>query len=196
MISKFAPKRNKYLIPKETIAEPLKVIEDNDDYYITPSGKVYREYPNGFMPRKPYKNEKNGYLYIAIVKSDGIKKTYRLHRLVAKAYILNPENYPLVGHKDNIKEHCDASNLYWTTNSENIQKAVDDGLLVNDKGYEDSQSKPVICYDKYFNEICRFGSISECHRELGVSKSTVARHCNGEIRTKTRCGYYFRYQNV
>ena len=85
-------------------------------------------------------------------------------------------------------------NLYWTTNKENIQKAVDDGLLINDKGYEDSQSIPIICYDQNFAEIKRYGSISECHRELKISKSTIVRHCKGLIGGKTRCGYYFRYQ--
>lgn len=86
--------------------------------------------------------------------------------------------------------------LYWTNNQENVQKAVDDGLLMNDKGYNDSQSHPVICYDKNFNEIAKFGSISECHKAIGVSKSTITRHCKNQIKTKTRKGYYFRYQSV
>lgn len=179
LISKFAPKRKKYLIPREDIKENMALIDNTDDYYITPTGKVYREYPDGFLLRKHYKNPKNGYLYIIIVKSSGKKTTHRLHRLVAKAYLDNPNNYPLVGHKDNIKDHCEVSNLYWTTNKENVQKAVDDGLLVNDKGYDDSQSKPVICYDASFREISRFGSISECHKKIGVSKSTITRHCEG-----------------
>lgn len=115
---------------------------------------------------------------------------------MALAYLPNPNNYPIVGHKDNIKQHCDASNLYWTTHAENVQKAVNDGLLKNDKGYNDSQSQPVICYDKNMNEIARFGSASECSRAMHVSKSTVFRHCNHEIKTKTRTGYYFRFQNT
>lgn len=196
MISKFAPKREKFLVPKCTIKEPLTKICTTEDYYITPTGKVYREYPNGFYYRKAYKNKKNGYLYITIVEANGMKKTYRLHRLVAIAYLPNPNNYPIVGHKDNVKEHCEVSNLYWTTNAENIKKAVADGLLVNDKGYADSQSKPVICYDKNFIKVLSFGSVSECHRKLGVSKSTITRHCDGKIKTRTRCGFYFRYQNV
>lgn len=124
------------------------------------------------------------------------KVTYRLHRLVAKTYIPNPNNYPIVGHKDNIKTHCEVDNLYWTTNSENIQKAVNDGLLKNDKGYNDSQSIPVIVYDENYNEIARYGSVSECSWACHVSKSTVLRHCNHKIKTKTRTGYYFEFQDT
>lgn len=196
MISKFAPKREKYLIPKCQINEPLKLIDGTDDYYITPSAKIYRKYPNGYFPHKTHINQWNGYVYVAIVTSDGKKHTHRVHRLVAKAYIPNPNQYPIVGHKDNIKSNCSVDNLYWTTNKENIQKAVCDGLLVNDKGYDDSQSMPVIVYDKNYTEIGRFGSVSECSRMMGVSKSTVIRHCNHEIKTTTRTGYYFRFQDI
>lgn len=196
MISKFAPKREKYLIDITEIKEELRLISVTDDYYITPSAKVYRKYPNGYLLRKPYLNTKNGYMYITIVESNGKAKTHRLHRLVAIAYIPNPKNYPIVGHQDNIKTNCHYTNLYWTTNAENVQKAVNDGLLINDKGYDDSQSMPVIAYDENFNEIARFGSASECSRQLHVSKSTVFRHCNKEIKTTTRTGYYFRFQDT
>lgn len=172
----------------------ISKIDVTTDYYITPSAKIYRKHPNGYLPRKHYLNKRNGYLYITLVNKYGKKQTYRLHRLVAKAYIPNINNYPIVGHKDNIKQNCHVNNLYWTTNKENVQKAVDDKLLVNDKGYKDSQSMPVIAYNDKFQEIGRFGSVSECSRYYHVSKSTIFRHCYNQIKTKTRTGYYFRFQ--
>lgn len=196
MISKFAPKRKTQLIDRTAIKEELKLIDVTDDYYITPSGKIYRKYGNKYYPRKNYVNKRNGYVYTTIVERNGQKRTYRVHRLVAVAYLPNPNKLQIVGHKDNIKSNCDVSNLYWTTNAENIQKAVDDNLLINKKGYEDSQSHPVIVYDRNFKEVNRYGSISECHNKLGVSKSTISRHCTGTIKTATRCGYYFRYQSA
>ena len=45
------------------------------------------------------------------------------------------------------------------------------------------------------NLIKDYGSVSEAHRDLGISKSTVLRQCNHEIKNKPRCGYYFRYQS-
>lgn len=196
MLSKFAPKRINKLIPKTDISEKLRLIPNTDDYYITPSGCVYRKYPTGFLPRRIYRHPKNGYLYITIVETDGLKHTKRLHRLVAEAYLPNPDNLPIVGHKDNVRDNPDISNLYWTTYSENSQKAVNEHRLVNDKSYNDSQSHPVIVYDRNFKEIRRYGSITECHKTLGVSKSTITRHCEGKIKTISRTGYYFRYQNA
>lgn len=196
MISKFTPKRTEQLIPLSEIKEDLRLVDGYDDYYITPSGKIYKEYTKGYYYlRKNSKNKKNGYIYITLI-NNGRRTTHRLHRLVAIAYIPNPDNLPVVGHKNNDKSNCNVVNLYWTTNAENVQKAVNDGLLVNAKGYDDSQSYPVICYDENMDEISRFGSASECAKALHVSKSTVLRHCNHEIKTKARKGYYFRFQNI
>ena len=70
-----------------------------------------------------------------------------------------------------------------------------DGLAVNAKGYEDSQSNPVIVFDVEMNEIHRFGSICECSKQLKIGKSTITRQCKGVTKTKPRCGYYFKFQD-
>ena len=191
MVSKFAPKRKNQLIHKNDIGEEIRQIEETD-YYVSYAGNVYRKYTDDlYYKRKPYLNKRNGYYYITLI-TNSAHITFRLHRIIAKAWIENPNNLPIVGHKDNNKQNYNASNLYWTTLSENSQKAVDDGLLTNDKGYNDSQSNHVIVYDKDFNEIDRIGSFRECSKKYNVSVSTVARHCYGKIKTKTRCGLYFR----
>lgn len=197
MVSKFAPKREKFLVNKSDIKEEMKrMVDIAPEYFITPSGKVYREYTQtAFYERKPYLNKKNGYNYVTLFNKYGKRTTYRLHRLVAIYFIPNPNNYPVVGHKDNNKSRYDVDDLYWTSYSENTQKAVNDGLLINDKGYADSQSIPVIVFDAEHNEIDRIGSFGECSKKYRVSKSTIARHCNHEIKGKTRCGYYFEYDN-
>lgn len=197
MLKKGSRKRIDNLIDISEINEELKLIDITDDYYITKSGDVYHYYGDDkYYKMKLTKNARNGYLYVRMVDISGLGKTYRVHKLVAKAWLPNPYNFPIVGHKDNDKTNNNVDNLYWTTNQENIQKAVDDGLLVNDKGYDDSQSKPVIAYDVNMNVIGRYGSCRECHRELGVSVSTITRHCEGLILTRPRAGYYFKYQNA
>lgn len=196
MISKYAPKRIDFLINENDIFEEKRLIKGTDEYFITSSGVIYRKYNDKYYKIKPHCNTRNGYLYVKLVMSDGKQKTFRLHRLVALAYLPNPNNYPIVGHKNNIKTDCRVSNLYWTTNKENIQKAIDDKLLINAKGYEDSQSMPVIVFNKEHVKIDQCGSISECSKKYHISKSTVARHCNHEIKGKTRCGYYFEFQSI
>lgn len=198
MLSKMAPKRTDKLVPRDTINEKMSLIEGTDNAYVTPSGNVYCDYGNDmFYKRKPQLNEWNGYLYITIRTADHKSKSYRLHKLVAKAYVENdnPEVNTIVGHKDNNKANPDASNLYWTTWEENIQKAHADGLCEQDSGYEDSQSKPVIAFDEAGNEIGRYGSVCQAHNALGVSKSTIIRWCEHEIKGRPRKGMTFQYQS-
>lgn len=61
----------------------------------------------------------------------GGKKTFKIHRLVAMAFIPNPNNLPFVLHNDNVKTNCNRSNLRWGTASENVQQAHDDGISHN-----------------------------------------------------------------
>lgn len=145
--------------------QKLKLIKGTTADYISDQGKVYRLRQGKLYPNALYESS-NGYVY-AYVQMDNVpqsKKTKRVHKLVATAFIDNPNNYPIVGHKNNIKTDNRVENLYWTTYSENTQKAHDDELLVNDKGIDDSQSYPVACYDKFDNLISVYGSISEAGR--------------------------------
>lgn len=115
----------------------------------------------------------------------------RVHILVADAFICNPDGLEVVGHKDNIKHNNNVKNLYWTTVSENTQKAVDDGLLVNDIGIEDSQSMPIACYKNDGSLVGVYGSISEAGRCIkGSSKSSIAKSVDKT--TKGRKGYYYK----
>lgn len=73
---------------------------------------------------KPYLNHK-GYEKVSL--SNGINSRtnkHRVHRLVAQAFIPNPENYPQVNHKDGNKHNNSVSNLEWCTNLQNAQHAA------------------------------------------------------------------------
>jgi hypothetical protein len=80
----------------------------------------------------------SGYLKINLIKF-GFKKWFSIHRLVAQAFIPNPENKPEVNHKDGIKSHCYEDNLEWNTKKENNQHAVKLGLHA--KGSKNGMSK-------------------------------------------------------
>ena len=155
--------------------------------------KHYGEY----FKYSTFTNNHNGYVYgniKYIVGDKCICKQRRIHILVAQMFIDNPNNLPIVGHKNNIKNDNRVENLYWTTCSENTQKAVDDGLLVNDKGYDDSQSQPVIMFDTYTNQIIKqYGSVSEASKDTNISKTTII----GQAKNKrpVRKPFYFRFQS-
>lgn len=138
-------------------------------------------------------NKQCGYLYVAIYYYD-IRhvKSRRLNRVVAETFLPNPNNLPVVGHKNNIKTDNRVENLYWTTYSENSQKAVNDGLLVNDKGFDDSQSMPVNMYNTLTNELLgTYGSIKEAGRLTGIATTTIARQA--KYHRPVRKPFYFRY---
>lgn len=81
----------------------------------------------------------NGYLWHQFPGK--IKKDFRfVHRMVAEAFVENPQSKPFVNHKSGIKTENDASNLEWVTRQENISHAFDTGLMSH-AGEKNSQSK-------------------------------------------------------
>lgn len=195
------PKNNIKRAPRRTveldgIKDPLKMIPGSNNYFVTDQGEFYRRYKTHYTCVEARMiRQTGGYRYVHLYDGNGGNKTYRAHRLVAKTWIPNPDNLPIVGHKNNIKSDNRVENLYWTTIAENSQKAVDEGLSVNAKGFDDSQSMPVVCFDMSMKPIKVYGSICEAHKELRVSKSTISRQARHEHHTKPRTGYYFRYKS-
>ena len=181
------------LIPKEKITEELRLIVGSETDYITPSGKIYKDYGNNKMyPKANFINKHNGYLYCGITYPEG-QKQRRVHILVAESYLPNPNNFPVVMHIDNNKANPNVNNLQWGTVSQNTKSAFDDGLQINDKSWEDSQSVHVCVFDMDKKLIGKYGSISEASRQLHITKTTILNQCNHGVKTKPRCGYYFRY---
>lgn len=74
-------------------------------------------------------------------KETGKRKAYTVHRLLAKAFILNPENKPQINHKDSNRANCHIDNLEWVTNSENQLHAFKAGTQVVLKGQDNGAAK-------------------------------------------------------
>ena len=70
---------------------------------------------------------KNGYMSLELRMSD-TNKRHLVHRLIAEAFISNPDNKPIVNHINGIKTDNRIENLEWCTQSENIRHAIDTGL--------------------------------------------------------------------
>lgn len=195
MIKILSSKRQLKLINKNEIKEKMVLISESYTDYITPSGKVYKDYGNNlFYPKKVHTNNHNKYVYVGITCKDGKNRQRRLHRLLAIAFIKNPkpEEYHVVGHLDNNKSNYNLDNLYWTDISENTQKAFDDQLAYNDKGIKDSQAQPIVAYKNDGTLISVYGSICEAARCIkgAYPKNTIGYSL--DKCTKGRKGLYFR----
>ena len=103
--------------------EIWKEIEGYEDYQVSNMGRVRRKYRKlkGYKYLNPNKTEK-GYLYVILYNHRTKKrKKLRVHRLVALAFIENPNNYPEVHHIDHNKENNNVNNLAWVTNKMNCE---------------------------------------------------------------------------
>lgn len=177
------------------LPETAKPIKGAKLHWVDRDGSIYcidqRNYHQPALIKKK-KNIVHGYEYVGINYEGRGTISKRVHRLVAEAFLDNPESFPVVGHKNNIKNDNRVENLYWTTTSENTQKAVDDGLLVNDKGFDDSQSIPVNMYDTYTGKLIKtFGSAKEASRETGITSTGILNQCKKKPPTKHKM--YFRF---
>ncbi len=149
-------------------------------YWIHLKGKrVGRHWTIGTLPiikRQSSSLATNGYAKIEL-RRDGKAFHLRVHRLVAKAFVVNPQNYIEVGHKNAVRNDCRAANLEWTTRQDNVARSH---LYSNLKSHKiDADGVRAIRAIPKSPGIVRV--LSE---RYGVSQSTIS-----EIRTGKRRWY-------
>lgn len=96
-------------------------LKNYSNYIIRSNGEIYSLYKNITMNQ--VLQERIGYYRIQLKADDGNKNNLLAHRLVALAFIPNPENKPEVNHIDGNKLNNDVSNLEWATKHENMKHA-------------------------------------------------------------------------
>ena len=120
-----------------------------------------------------------GYNIICLTKK-GKRKTHKIHRLVANAFVPNPQNKREVNHKDGDKHNNADSNLEWTTRLENIRHAYDTGLNGGEHSRNNSASKAVKQHDKNMKLIATYKSMQEASRMTGVCQGNISCCCVGK----------------
>lgn len=114
--------------------------EVKDLYVINENGSIYSETKKGYMNLRNKKGTE--YKLVNLMLNNGKKKTFRVHRLVAMAFIpktsINSED---VNHKDGNKSNNNVRNLEWVTKSENQIHAYQNGLNQARKGAKSNFSK-------------------------------------------------------
>lgn len=136
---------------------------------------------------KPY-TDKKGYKMVALWdKTTNKHKGYLVHRLVAQAFIPNPDNLPDVNHKDEDKGNNRADNLEWCTNEYNHSY----GNIL----HRQSASNTLHTIGKFSlsDELLEtYSNVNEL-RKLGYSLTPIYNCCNNKKYCKTAYGYKWRY---
>lgn len=174
--------------------EIWKPIKDWEGYYeVSSLGRVRsvnRTINNRLFKGKilSLTTKKSGYRNITLYKK-GFEKTYRVHRLVAEAFIPNPENKPEVNHIIPIRLDGDDSveNLNWCTRIENVNEEESIKARKNQPS-----CIPVTVYDINGNFVDEFNSIAECEKELNIKNV----HDVVTNKRKQSCGYVIKKKGV
>ena len=133
---------------------------------------------------KPHKNTV-GYLGVDLRK-DGHGKYLLVHRLVAEAFIPNPNNLKTVNHKDEVKTNNVASNLEWMSLKDNLNYGT------HNKRSAEKRSKPVLMFDNKTGKLMKtFPSTMEAWRVTGIANSSISACCLGKL--KSAGGYIWKY---
>ena len=98
-------------------------IRDYDEYSISEAGQVLHQ-GHELTPRPT----KTGYLRVGLWKNNKGKDFY-IHRLVAEAFLPNPNHYPEINHKDGNKSNNNVTNLEWCSHRTNMKHGYQTGLL-------------------------------------------------------------------
>lgn len=154
-----------------------RIVTDKNGVSYNYTGRILSQYTN-----------KKGYLMV-----QANKKLKSVHRLVAEAFIPNPENKPQVNHKDGNKLNNYPYNLEWVTAKENLDHAWENGLRNADRliEYGKSKSKEVAQYTLEGKLVIIHESIQEAARRAKTSPGNIYSVCTGDRNTSK--GFIWRF---
>ena len=142
-----------------TQTEEWRPIKGYENYMVSSLGRVKSLNFNhtGKEKIKLQTPQRKGYMQV-VLSNNGINKRKYVHRLVAEAFIQNPDNLPQVNHKDENPSNNCIGNLEWMTNKDNTTY---------------SQGKKIKCYDIITKELLYYPSVMEASRQLNIIDQTI-----------------------
>jgi hypothetical protein len=172
-----------YIILKQVLeVMDIRIIECKGyKFVVSDTGRVW--YANTMHEIK-FQLDKNEYL-VFNMGSNG-NTSFKVHRLVALAFIPNPYNLPCVNHKDFDTTNNNVNNLEWCSNADNIAYSRKAGRYLSaNKSYH----KPVYCYET--NTV--YESVKQAAEILNINRRRISAVCCGY--TPSTGGYHFKYIN-
>ena len=128
-----------------------------------------------------------GYLQVGLCKN-GKPKFYKVHRLVAEAFIPNPNNKPCIDHINTNRTDNRVDNLRWCTYRENNNNPISKKKKIGKLNYK---SKPIIQLSLNGDFIKKWDCAWEVERDLGYSQSNISMCCNGKLKSAYKFKWCF-----
>lgn len=142
----------------------------------------YEKITNNIL--KGHKIQK-GYIQVRLINQNGESKSFLIHRLVAQAFIPNPNNYPQINHKDENKENNKVDNLEWCNcyYNNNYGTKKERLSIIQKSIIREYRNKRVAQYDLNMNKINEFKSITEAHKITNINLANISSCCLNNRKT-------------
>lgn len=162
--------------------------------------KIQKENPSVRIVIRYFTNP-DGYYMVSL------KRSYFVHRIIASAFLSNPENKPCVDHIDTNKKNNIVSNLKYVTHKENVNNEITKEHIREErrsrKGTPFSR-KEIAKYDRNWNLICTYESLSKAAKENNLSISAISnavyfedrKNRHKQLLSSTAGGFYWRYTDT
>lgn len=164
--------------------EEWKVIEEFPQYLASSLGNIKHKETNQL---RALKANNGGYITISINNKDNIRKTVKVHRLIADTFLNNIENKETVNHKNHNKTDNRVINLEWATTKEQNNHKNHNNLYTNN-------NKKVLQYDLDGNFIKEYNSIKEIGRIFNKNPADISKICNNVKGKKTFSEYIWKFK--
>lgn len=166
-------------------------IKGYDGYFVTSDGNIIgKRKKTALKPQETH----DGYLRISLVKN-GKSKNFVIHRLVAEAFIPNPNNYPCVNHKDENKHNNAVDNLEWCSNEYNNAYGTKRKRQAKTQTNREDCSKEVIQFTLDGQYIAEYQSTKEAYRQTGIDRAHISACCNHYRNQYTASGYRWAWKS-
>lgn len=128
----------------------------------------------------------SGYVSYPLIKKDGKQMTVLLHRVIALAYVDNPNDYDEVNHLDENKLNNNIDNLEWCTHKQNCNHGT------RNKRFSEKLMKPVAQINKKGDIVNIYPGVIVATKEMGLSSKSAITNCIAGL-SKSCCGYRWEY---
>lgn len=156
-----------------------------ENYAVDENGNVFNTRKNKVLSQQ---QEKNGYMSVALFSKGKVKRK-KVHRLVAEAFLPNPDNLPQVNHKDENKRNNNVKNLEWCTAQYNNHYGKNQPTIhaIN------ARKKAVCQYTIDGDLVAVYESCCEAQRKTGIWQQNISSCCVQRKHFKTAGGFVWKY---